>query len=159
MTDSNFLHEKDHVYLGSGVTGTRQTTPAVDLHDLPHIDLICLSHYYTDHFDAQVEAPLHRDLPIITTPHAKENLATSKEPSEAFKAVHNLDFSDDILVDIQNAGKGGKKAVVKVTGMLGKHVPPGPGGVTGKMNDLLAAVTPDEWMDNEARLSPRRILR
>ncbi|KAK3171230.1 hypothetical protein OEA41_003314 [Lepraria neglecta] len=101
----------------------------------------------SDHFDAQVEASLRRDLPIITTPHAKEHLATSKEPGEAFKAVHDLDFFDDILVDIQNSGKGGKKPAIKVTGMPGKHVPPGPGGVMGKMNDLLAAVPPTNgWM-------------
>lgn len=42
----NFLHAGDHVHLGPGVTATRQTNPAVDLHDLPRIDLICLSHYH-----------------------------------------------------------------------------------------------------------------
>ena len=42
----NFLHKGDHVHLGPGVTGTRRTDPAVDLHDLPRIDLICLSHYH-----------------------------------------------------------------------------------------------------------------
>lgn len=42
----NFLHAGDHVHLGPGVTGTRLTNPAVDLHDLPRIDLICLSHYH-----------------------------------------------------------------------------------------------------------------
>ena len=30
----------------SQVTGTRKTNPAVDLHELPRIDLICLSHYH-----------------------------------------------------------------------------------------------------------------
>jgi hypothetical protein len=30
----------DHVHLGPGVTGTRKTNPAVDLHDLPRIDLV-----------------------------------------------------------------------------------------------------------------------
>lgn len=42
----NFLHAGDHVHLGPGVTGTRQTNPAVDLEDLPHIDAILLSHYH-----------------------------------------------------------------------------------------------------------------
>lgn len=42
----NFLHAGDHVHLGPGVTATRKTNPAVDLHDLPRIDLICLSHYH-----------------------------------------------------------------------------------------------------------------
>ncbi|KAL9127693.1 MAG: hypothetical protein Q9217_003492 [Psora testacea] len=99
-----------------------------------------------DHFDQDVEASLRRDLPIITTPHAKSHLASaSKDPGEAFTAVHDLDFFDDILVDIEGAKsvQGGKKPALKVTGMPGKHVPPGPGGVMGKLNDLLAASSAD----------------
>ena len=48
-------------------------------------------------------------------------------------------------MDINNpksssGGKGGKVPSIKVTGMPGKHVPPGPGGAVGMMNDLLSAV-------------------
>lgn len=144
MTDPNFLHAGDHVHLGPGVTGTRRTNPAVDLHDLPRIDLICLSHYHADHFDQHVEASLRRDLPIITTPHAKSHLASSKDPSsDPFTAIHDLDFFDECLVDV----KGSKGAAIRVTAMPGKHVPPGPGGLAGKMNDLLGAVPPTNgWM-------------
>ncbi len=46
MTDPNFLHAGDHVHLGPGVTGTRQTNPAIDLHQLPRIDVVLLSHYH-----------------------------------------------------------------------------------------------------------------
>ncbi|KAL8992713.1 MAG: hypothetical protein Q9169_006894 [Polycauliona sp. 2 TL-2023] len=116
------------------VTGTRKTNPAVDLEDLPRIDLICLSHYHADHFDTHVESSLRRSLPIITTPHAKSHL-TSKPNGEAFTAVHDLDFFEDILVDIEGSDK---KAAVKVTGMPGKHVPP---GVLGTLNDLVEAVS------------------
>ena len=42
----NFLHAGDHVHLGPGVPSTRRTNPAVDLHDLPRIDLVLLSHYH-----------------------------------------------------------------------------------------------------------------
>ena len=35
----------------------------------------------------------------------------------------------------------GKEAAIRVTGMPGKHVPPGPGNVAGKLNDLLGAVS------------------
>lgn len=52
--------------------------------------------------------------------------------------MHDLDFFDECLVEI--AGNE-SKAAIKVTGMPGKHVPPGPGGVAGKMNDLLGAVS------------------
>lgn len=76
------------------------------------------------------------DLPIITTPHAKSHLASaSKDPSDAFTAVTDLDFFDDCLVNI-----AGKDAAIRVTGMPGKHVPPGPGGVAGMVNDLLGTV-------------------
>ena len=46
------------------------------------------------------------------------------------------------MVDIaSNNSKKEKKPAIKVTGMPGKHVPPGPGGVVGKLNDLIAAVS------------------
>jgi hypothetical protein len=51
MTDPNFLHAGDHVHLGPGVAGTRNTNPALDLDELPRIDVVLLSHYHGDHFD------------------------------------------------------------------------------------------------------------
>ncbi len=74
LTDPNFLHAGDHVHLGPGVTAQRKTNPAVDLHELPAIDCILLSHYHEDHFDQLVEKSLSRIFDIITTPHAKECL-------------------------------------------------------------------------------------
>lgn len=44
LTDPNFLHAGDHVHLGPGVKGTRRTNPAIDLHELPHVDVVLLSH-------------------------------------------------------------------------------------------------------------------
>ncbi|CAF9938527.1 hypothetical protein IMSHALPRED_000832 [Imshaugia aleurites] len=104
-----------------------------------------------DHFDEHVEASLRRDLPIITTPHAKSHLASaSKDPSDAFTAVTDLDFFDDCLVNI-----AGKDAAIRVTGMPGKHVPPGPGGVAGMVNDLLGTVPPTNgWMLELGRMIP-----
>ncbi|KAL8987573.1 MAG: hypothetical protein Q9177_003228, partial [Variospora cf. flavescens] len=91
-----------------------------------------------DHFDRKVEESLRRDLPIITTPHAKEHLA-GKGQGEAFTAVYDVDFFEDAMVDVEGA-----KAVIKVTGMPGKHVPP---GVMGTLNDMVAAVPPTNgWM-------------
>ena len=50
-------------------------------------------------------------------------------------------------MDIDNPKAADRIPAVKVVGMPGKHVPPGPGGLVGKMNDLLAAVPPTNgWM-------------
>jgi len=147
MTDPNFLHAGDHVHLGPGVTGERVTNPAIDLHDVPRIDAVLLSHYHADHFDQLVEASLRRDLPIITTPHAKECLHDKKEGDEKFTDVYDLDFFQNMLLDIESSdssSSGGKSAAIKVTGMPGKHVPPGPLSIA---NDLLGAVPPTNgWM-------------
>ena len=145
MTDPNFLHAGDHVHLGPGVTGTRKTNPAVDIGQLPRIDVVLLSHYHADHFDQVVEASLRRDLPIVTTPHAKEHLSEKKSDDEKFTQVYDLDFFENAMLDIKGErGEGDKATAIKVTGMPGKHVPPGPLSIA---NDLLAAVPPTNgWM-------------
>lgn len=147
LTDPNFLHEGDHVHLGPGVTGTRLTNPALDLHQLPRIDAVLLSHYHADHFDQEVEKSLRRDLPIVTTPHAKEHLAEKKEADERFSQVFDLDFFESAMLDITQTGPDASQSKtprIKVTGMPGKHVPPGPLSVA---NDLLNAVPPTNgWM-------------
>ena len=145
MTDPNFLHKGDHVHLGPGVTGTRQTNPAVDLHELPPIDLVLLSHYHADHFDQLVEESLRRDLPIISTPHAHSHLTAKGD--ESFTAVTALDFWESTILDLSaSAGRDVKpqNSRMRVTGMPGKHVPD---GVLGVANDLLKAVPPTNgWM-------------
>ncbi|GAM39464.1 hypothetical protein TCE0_034r11036 [Talaromyces pinophilus] len=131
--------------LRPGVSAARRTNPAVDLHDLPRIDLVLLSHYHGDHFDQSVEASLRRDLPIITTPHAKDHL-TSKGAQDSFSNVHALDFFDRMIVDISSSTSSGndKRSQIRVTGMPGKHVPTKPLQI---LNDLLQAVPPTNgWM-------------
>jgi len=154
MTDPNFLHAGDHVHLGPGVTGERKTNPAVDLENLPRIDAVLLSHYHADHFDEKVENSLRRDLPIVTTPHAKHHLHENKPAGENFTQVYDLDFFESCLVSISNAenfeqnepstSPEARVPAIKVTGMPGKHVPDGALSVA---NDLLAAVPPTNgWM-------------
>ena len=93
-----------------------------------------------------MEASLRRDLPIISTPHAKSHLA-NKPDDEAFTSVYDLDTYQSMLVDIlpgatkvqlqQNKTELGRIPAMKVTAMPGKHVPQ---GILGTMNDLLKAV-------------------
>lgn len=136
LTDPNFLHAGDHVHLGPGVSATRVTNPAIDLHELPNIDLVLLSHYHADHFDQEVEQELRRDLPIITTPHAKKCLVDQKEDGEKFEAVTALDTWESLEVHAQDNDKG-TETFVTVTAMPGKHVPP---GILDKANDIVKAV-------------------
>ena len=51
LTDPNFLHQGDHAHLGWGLRSRRLTQPAMEIGDLPPLDLIVLSHHHGDHFD------------------------------------------------------------------------------------------------------------
>ncbi|KAJ4268593.1 hypothetical protein NW762_002658 [Fusarium torreyae] len=140
LTDPNFLHAGDHVHLGPGVTAQRKTDPAVELEELPSLDGVLLSHYHEDHFDRLVEDSLNRDFLIVTTPHAHKCLTSKDDP---FRNVQALDFFDRLELKSEDS-KEPRRPVVKVTGMPGKHVPPGPLAV---VNDLLGAVPPTNgWM-------------
>lgn len=141
LTDPNFLHAGDHVHLGPGVTAQRQTNPAVELGELPSLDGILLSHYHADHFDQLVEESLNRDFLIITTPHAHKCLTLKDDP---FRNVKALDFFDYMELKTSNAEASSEAPVIRIIGMPGKHVPPGPLAV---VNDLLNAVPPTNgWM-------------
>ncbi|KAL2127498.1 hypothetical protein VTI74DRAFT_10630 [Chaetomium olivicolor] len=147
LTDPNFLHAGDHVHLGPGVTAQRLTNPAVpDLGQLPPVDVVLLSHYHEDHFDREVEAKLARDVPIVTTRHAKECLEAE---GKGFRAVRGLGEFEGLMLEVEQPPLCAKRAVgkreaVRVTGMPGKHVPPGP---LAKVNELLGAVPPTNgWL-------------
>ncbi|KAI2614454.1 Metallo-hydrolase/oxidoreductase [Hypoxylon fragiforme] len=149
LTDPNFLHAGDHVHLGPGVTAQRKTNPAVDLHELPSLDCILLSHYHEDHFDRLVENSLNRNFHIITTPHAKACLASGEAKEEPFRSVHGVDVFESMMLHIDRreprlAGGYGKVPAIKVTGMPGKHVPP---GALSLANSVLRAVPPTNgWL-------------
>ncbi len=74
LTDPNFLHAGDHVHLGYGLHSRRLTNPAVEIEDLPPLDLVVLSHHHGDHFDRHAAAGLDQDLPIVTEPHSARKL-------------------------------------------------------------------------------------
>ena len=111
LTDPNFLHAGDHVHLGYGLHSERQTNPAIEIEDLPPLDLVLLSHLHGDHFDRVAEAKLDKRVPIITTPHAARYLE-----GKGFRPPAALDTWESILVR-----KG--DAQLRVTAMPGTHAP------------------------------------
>ena len=111
LTDPNFLHAGDHVHLGYGLRSERQTNPAIEIEDLPPLDLVLLSHLHGDHFDRVAEAKLDKRVPVITTPHAARYLE-----GKGFRPPAALDTWESILVR-----KG--DAQLRVTAMPGTHAP------------------------------------
>jgi L-ascorbate metabolism protein UlaG (beta-lactamase superfamily) len=132
LTDPNFLHSGDHVHLGYGLTSKRLTNPAIDIHDLPPLDLCVLSHLHGDHFDRIAEENLNKDLPIITTRHAASSLK-----SKGFTATVGLDTWESFSFI-----KG--EARLRITSMPGKHGP-------GLMNALLPPVMGSMLQFQDAR--------
>ena len=119
LTDPNFLHQGDHVHLGYGLRSTRTTNPALEIEQLPPLDLLVLSHMHEDHFDRVAEAKLDKNLPIITTHHAAADLK-----KKGFTSPQALKTWETLMVT-----KG--DARVRITAMPGRH---GPG--------ILSAVLP-----------------
>lgn len=134
-TQPNFLHAGDHVHLGPGVYSKRKTNPAVDLHQLPRIDVVLLSHYHADHFDQHVEESLRRDLPIISTPHARSILGSKKDP---FTNLYELEPLHRMMVTLKCDLPGPEKPGFRITGMPGKHVPDY--RAVSMFNDIVGAV-------------------
>src|SRR4051812_17870226 len=85
LTDPNFLHAGEHAYISLGLRTKRLTDPAMELADLPPIDLVVLSHHHGDHFDQVVARDLDKDLPIVTEQHSARKLR-----SQGFRNVTAL---------------------------------------------------------------------
>jgi len=75
LTDPTFIHMHEKVNLGFGLYTTRLTNPAMNIEQLPPLDLVILSHFHGDHFDQVAVRELNKSLPIVTTPHATEELS------------------------------------------------------------------------------------
>ncbi|HET8522209.1 MAG TPA: MBL fold metallo-hydrolase [Thermomicrobiales bacterium] len=74
LTDPTFIHMHEQTWLGYGMHTTRLVNPAIDIDQLPPLDLIVLSHFHGDHFDQVVERDLDKRLPIVTCPDAAQEL-------------------------------------------------------------------------------------
>jgi L-ascorbate metabolism protein UlaG (beta-lactamase superfamily) len=111
LTDPNFLHRGDHVHLGYGLKSRRLTNPAMELENLPALDLVLLSHMHEDHFDRLVERRLDRSVPIVTTRAAAAELR-----GKGFQATHGLNRWESLTVT-----KGDMR--LRITAMPGTHAP------------------------------------
>ena len=157
LTDPNFLHAGDHVHLGYGLTSERLTNPAINIEDLPPLDLCVLSHYHGDHFDQLVEEKLQKDLPIVTTAHAVEKL-------------EEKGFTKGVALETWETAEFNKGATkLRVTSMPGQHgpgivdfaLPPVMGSVldfeTGESNRLLRLyISGDTLLIDDLNEIPKR---
>ncbi|HEY8559332.1 MAG TPA: MBL fold metallo-hydrolase [Pyrinomonadaceae bacterium] len=125
LTDPNFLHAGDHVHLGYGLTSERLTEPALDIDELPPLDLCVLSHYHGDHFDRIAEERLAKELPIVTTEHAAGELK-------------DKGFTAPVALDTWESAEFVKGAAhLRITSMPGQH---GPGIVDFALPPVMGSI-------------------
>ena len=156
LTDPNFLHRGQHAKLGYGLRSRRLTDPAVELGDLPPLDLVVLSHHHGDHFDEVAAAGLDPALPIVTTAHAARKLER-----QGFRRPAPLDTW-------QWATASRPGATLRVTSLPARHGPlavnRGLPPVMGSMLDFADAdglalrmyISGDTLMYDDLREIPRR---
>ena len=125
LTDPTFVHRHESVPLGYGLSTTRLTDPAVDIADLPPLDLVLLSHLHGDHFDQVAQRDLDKDLPIVTTPQSAQELQEL-----GFHSTHALGTWDQLEVR-----KG--EATLRITACPGRH---GPGITDLVLPDVMGSV-------------------
>jgi L-ascorbate metabolism protein UlaG (beta-lactamase superfamily) len=112
LTDPTFIHKHEQTWLGGGLHTTRLTDPAMDLADLPPLDLVLLSHFHGDHFDQVAERDLDRALPIVTTPQSATDLQ-----ERGFTNCRPLDVWESLDVE-----KGAAR--LRITATPARHGPP-----------------------------------
>ena len=112
LTDPTFIHMHEQVSIGYGLHATRLTNPAVDINQLPQLDLVVLSHFHGDHFDQVAERELDKALPIVTTNEASKALG-----ERGFANAHPLDNWSSIDIDKAEFN-------LRITALPGRHGPP-----------------------------------
>lgn len=112
LTDPAFVHAGEQVDLGNGLSSTRLHDPAMDMDELPPIDMVLLSHFHGDHFDQVAQQRLNPATPIVTTPESARKLEES-----GFHNCRPLETWQTLLVE-----KGDHR--VRITAVPGRHGPP-----------------------------------
>ena len=112
LTDPTFIHRHEQVSIGYGMHSTRLVDPAMDIHDLPPLDVIVLSHLHGDHFDQVAERDLNKSIPIITNGEAAKELL-----QRGFRYAKPIETWSFVSVE-----KGDLR--LRITSMPGRHGPP-----------------------------------
>lgn len=112
LTDPTFIHRHEQVSIGYGMHSTRLVDPAMEIQELPPLDLIVLSHFHGDHFDQVAERDLDKSIPIITNAEAAKELQ-----QRGFRYVRPIETWSFVSVE-----KGDMR--LRVTSMPGRHGPP-----------------------------------
>jgi L-ascorbate metabolism protein UlaG (beta-lactamase superfamily) len=111
LTDPNFLHKGQEAHLGYGLRSKRITDPAMEIGELPRLDLCVLSHLHGDHWDRIATHSLRKDLPIVTTRQAAATLRKT-----GFEATIPLERWEEVTIT-----KGA--SLLRVTAMPAKRGP------------------------------------
>jgi L-ascorbate metabolism protein UlaG (beta-lactamase superfamily) len=112
LTDPNFIHRHEQVSIGYGMETTRLRDPAIEVDELPPLDLVVLSHFHGDHFDRMASKHLEKSLPIVTTPEAAAELKI-----RGFTNTRALTTWSSLTLKKGNVH-------LRVTSMPGRHGPP-----------------------------------
>jgi L-ascorbate metabolism protein UlaG (beta-lactamase superfamily) len=118
LTDPNFQHAGDSAHLGYGLKTTRLTNPAVDMHNLPALDLCLLSHMHGDHWDEVAQNNLDKELLIVSTHQAVKELR-----KQGFRRLYPLETWEHMVLQRENTW-------LRITAMPALHGP-------GPLNTLL----------------------
>ena len=111
LTDPNFLHAGQRIHLGYGLHATRLTDPAIEIDQLPPLDLVVLSHMHEDHFDRVAADKLDKSTAILTTGQAASVLKR-----RGFTAAHPMRTWQS-----REVVKGSRR--LRISSMPGRHGP------------------------------------
>jgi L-ascorbate metabolism protein UlaG (beta-lactamase superfamily) len=116
LTDPTFIHLHEKVPLGYGLDTTRLTNPAIEINQLPPLDLVLLSHFHGDHFDQVAIHELDKSLPIVTNSHAVDELSI-----RGFTNTKKLDTWENITFTKKD--NNNNDVELQITAMPGRHGP------------------------------------
>jgi len=116
LTDPTFIHMHEKVPLGYGLETTRLTNPAMEINQLPPLDLVLLSHFHGDHFDQVAIRELDKLLPIVSNSHAVDELSI-----RGFTNTKKLDTWENI--SFTKKDNNNNDVELQITAMPGRHGP------------------------------------